>query len=37
MADVRSGVGPGKMYICIRPGEPSGGVEKLALLVPEKS
>ena len=29
--------GPGKMYICIRPGVPSGGVEKLALLVPEES
>jgi len=28
------GLGPVKMYICIRPGEPSAGVEKLALSVP---
>ena len=33
--DVRSGVGPVKMYICMRPRPPSVGVEKFALLVPE--
>ena len=33
----RSGLGPVKMYICMRPEVPSGGVPKLALFVPEKS
>src|SRR5438876_12135865 len=33
----RLGVVPVKTYICIRPDEPSGGVEKFALLVPDPS
>ena len=32
-----SGVGASKTYICMRPGEPSAGVEKFALFVPEPS